>query len=617
MRQLLRAHEYWRMKRLAVDLVILNERATSYVQDLQGTLETLVRDEPVEPRARWPSRATAACSSCAATCSPRGPRRCSRRPPAPCCSAARAASPSRSSASSGPTGAAAADDAPTVAGQPVRDAPSPASGAGVLQRAGGFAEDGREYVTVLGAGPVDAGAVDQRHRQPVVRVPGVGVRRRATRGPRTAARTSSRPGRTTPSPTPRRSDLRARRGDRRRSGARRRCRSGGTGRPTSPATARATAASSTCARASRSTSSQFVPLDDPVKISRPHDREPVRALAAPVRHGLRRVGAGHVARRRARRTSSPSWTRRRGRCWRATPGTPSSPGGSPSSTSAGGRPRGPAIGPSSSAATAVPTVPRRSTRGHRLRGAVGAGLDPCAALQTSFELAAGAAHEIVVLLGAGRRRRDGRARSSDAVATTDHARRSTAVASTGTTRWARSRCGRPTARWTSCSTAGCSTRRSPAGSGRGRRFYQAGGAYGFRDQLQDVMALVTAEPRAGPRAPPARRGPPVRRRRRPALVAPAVGRGVRTRISDDRLWLPYAVAPIPRGHGRRGGARRDGAVPGRAGARPGETDAYFQPDESPTDGDAVRALRARTRPQPRGRRPRPAADRVAATGTTA
>src|SRR5205814_1820623 len=42
-RQLLRAHEYWRMKRLAVDLVILNERAPSYVQDLQSWLETLLR----------------------------------------------------------------------------------------------------------------------------------------------------------------------------------------------------------------------------------------------------------------------------------------------------------------------------------------------------------------------------------------------------------------------------------------------------------------------------------------------------------------------------------------------------------------------------------------------
>ncbi|HET9885444.1 MAG TPA: glucoamylase family protein, partial [Candidatus Binatia bacterium] len=42
-RQLLRAHEYWRMKQLAVDLVILNEQAPSYVQILQEALETQVR----------------------------------------------------------------------------------------------------------------------------------------------------------------------------------------------------------------------------------------------------------------------------------------------------------------------------------------------------------------------------------------------------------------------------------------------------------------------------------------------------------------------------------------------------------------------------------------------
>ena len=41
--QLLRAHEYWRIKCLAVDLVILNERGISYVQDLQQLLETTVR----------------------------------------------------------------------------------------------------------------------------------------------------------------------------------------------------------------------------------------------------------------------------------------------------------------------------------------------------------------------------------------------------------------------------------------------------------------------------------------------------------------------------------------------------------------------------------------------
>ena len=48
--QLLRAHEYWRMKQLAVDLVILNERASSYVQDLQIALETTVRMSQSHPR---------------------------------------------------------------------------------------------------------------------------------------------------------------------------------------------------------------------------------------------------------------------------------------------------------------------------------------------------------------------------------------------------------------------------------------------------------------------------------------------------------------------------------------------------------------------------------------
>lgn len=48
-RQALQAHEYWRMKQLAVDLVILNERKSSYVQDLQIAVETLVRASQSRP----------------------------------------------------------------------------------------------------------------------------------------------------------------------------------------------------------------------------------------------------------------------------------------------------------------------------------------------------------------------------------------------------------------------------------------------------------------------------------------------------------------------------------------------------------------------------------------
>ena len=74
-------------------------------------------------------------------------------------------------------------------------------------------------------------------------------------------------------------------------------------------------------------------------------------------------------------------------------------------------------------------------------------------------------------------------------------------------------------------------------------FYQSGGAYGFRDQLQDVMALTVARARSSRASTSCAPRPGSSWRatsstggiRRP-------GAGVRTRISDDLLWLPYAVA---------------------------------------------------------------------------
>ncbi len=75
-------------------------------------------------------------------------------------------------------------------------------------------------------------------------------------------------------------------------------------------------------------------------------------------------------------------------------------------------------------------------------------------------------------------------------------------------------------------------------------FYQSGGAFGFRDQLQDANGSNPYKARISAGTSSSFCKPAIRGRRCPALVASTVGRGVRTHCSDDYLWLPLSNMPV-------------------------------------------------------------------------
>ena len=235
---------------------------------------------------------------------------------------------------------------------------------------------------------------------------------------------------------------------------------------------------------------------------------------------------------------------------------------------------------------ASPSVMRRD----RLSGKVGAGIDPCVATQVKFELEDGQQKEIVFTFGSGK--------------TVDEAR--DLVRRFGGIEAARQELERVWEYWKR--TLGVVYVETPDASinflvngwlqyqiiscrlmGRSG-FYQSGGAFGFRDQLQDVMALIHSKPE-------------MVREQLLAFAAhqfvegdvqhwwhPPSGRGVRSQCSDDYLWLPFVTCLYVEKIGDTGILDETvGFLEGPL-VKPGEESYYDMPRVSARSRDTLRAL---------------------------
>jgi len=210
---------------------------------------------------------------------------------------------------------------------------------------------------------------------------------------------------------------------------------------------------------------------------------------------------------------------------------------------------------------------------------VGAGLDPCAALQCMIELDPGESIEIISFLGEA-----ASAEAASALITRYRAADLDAVLADVNAHWQtllQTVQVRTPDRamdimlngWLLYQTLACRIWARSA-------FYQASGAYGFRDQLQDCMALAFALPEETRAHILRAAGRQFAEGDMQHWWLPHSGAGVRTRISDDRVWLAFAAATYVGTAGDT--AIFDEVIPFLDGPVliEGQHDAFFQPTPS-------------------------------------
>jgi cyclic beta-1,2-glucan synthetase len=211
-----------------------------------------------------------------------------------------------------------------------------------------------------------------------------------------------------------------------------------------------------------------------------------------------------------------------------------------------------------------------------LSGRSGAGLDPCAALQTRIEIPAGEKIEVVFALGQAVDRNE--ARRLLTLARQQHVETMyqgvrgywDRLLMTVQVETPDRSFDLVMNRWFLYQTFVCRIFARAA-------FYQAGGAFGFRDQLQDVMAVLHS-------APDLARQQILRAAARQFVEGdvqhwwhPPFGRGVRTHFSDDLLWLPYVVSEYMRVTGDRSILRESVTFLEGPLLRPDQEDSYYTP----------------------------------------